>query len=245
MKKADSTSAIPPPPCPAWTELRLRWPSRPIILQDIPLLYEDEEQGEMGETDLHTRTTATLHYGLKAHLKSWRQYEVFENLNLYYDANDPAAYVSPDVMVVAPSRLPVGNLSSYRIGETGPAPILTVEVLSQRSAQQRDLGDKLRVYALLGIPEYLIVDVMGIELSNPLVLKRLQDDRTWLDERDPDGGATSQLGFRVVVDADHMIRIVDAATGKRYVRPEEIQQRVEELEAELPKLRQRSRRKKP
>jgi Putative restriction endonuclease len=231
---------VSPLPSPK-KELSLRWPPRPIILEGIPLLYEDEEEGEMGEATLHTLATGVLFYGLQWHLMPWPQYQVFQNLNLYYDTKDRAAYVSPDVMVAAPFGVPVGDLTSYRIGETGPAPILTAEVLSKRSAQQRDLGDKMEVYALLGIPEYIVVDVMGIKLPSPLLLKRLQDDRTWLDEQDSDGGVTSQLGFRIVMDADGQIRLAAPGSGTRYPRPEEAMQELMEARAELAKRQNGSR----
>ncbi len=144
-------------------------------------------------------------------------------------------------MVVTPF-VPLGeNVSSYRIGKEGPAPEVTVEVLSERSAQQRDLAEKTKVYAQLGVAEYIVVDVTGVFLPQRLLLKRLQADRTWKDEQDPDGGVTSRLGFRLIIDADGWLRVIDTATGKRYARPDEAEsqaERVRELEAELARLRQ-------
>jgi hypothetical protein len=56
---------------------------------------------------------------------------------------------------------------------------------------------------------------------------------------------TSQLGFRLVVDADGLLRVIDTATGRRLLRPREgvdraaeLEARVRELEAELARLRQ-------
>jgi Uma2 family endonuclease len=192
-----------------------------VILDGIPQMYEDEEIGEMGENRLHTLAIEILSNCFAVHLKPWRQYEVFENLNLYYDARNPNAYVSPDIMVAEPFLALPENLPSYRIGETGKTPVLTVEVLSPRTAQQRDLTDKPRIFAQLGIPEYIIVDLLGIAAHGPLLIKRLKDDRTWSDEKDADGGVTSQLGFRIVLDADGQVRLLNAATGETYDRPKE------------------------
>jgi hypothetical protein len=126
-------------------------------------------------------------------------------------------------MVVVPA-VDLGNeVSSYTLGRDGPAPVLTAEILSQRSAQQRDKTDKVVIYSRLGIPEYLLVDVSGKFLREHLLMKRLRADGTYADERDEDGGVTSRLGFRVILEADGQLRIVDANTGKRYVRPEEAQ----------------------
>ena len=219
----------------------------PILLDDIPLLYEDQEDDEMGESDFHAIVEDILRYGLRAHLASRSELRVFTNLNLYYNRRKPKANVAPDAMVVAPTRVLVGDVSSYRIGQDGPAPILAGEILSPRTAEDKDLGKKLKVYAKLGVPEYILVDLSGRFLPERLVLKRLQSDRTWLDERDSDGGITSRLGFRVTIDVDGWLRVVNAATGDPYARPDEAQatanalqqtqERLRQLEAEIERLR--------
>ncbi len=227
----------------------------PILLDDIPILYEDEEEGDMGESNPHVDACAILHICLKAHLAGRPEYRVFANMNCYYrkgplyPKTGSLPYVSPDAMVVKPSRDLGEDVTSYEISRDGPAPLLVGEVLSERSAQQRDLSQKLTIYAKLGVAEYLLVDTSGRFLPQRLLLKRLQPDRTWKDEQDPDGGVTSQLGFRVIIDTDGRLRVVDAATGKRYIRPDEAtarvaeaEERIRELETELQRLRRASRR---
>jgi hypothetical protein len=140
-------------------------------------------------------------------------------------------------MVVAPSKDLGQYATSYRIGVDGPAPVLTAEILSARTAQQRDLDEKMEVYALIGVPEYLIVDVTGQFLPERLLLKRLQSDRSWSDHQDADGGVTSEWGFRVIIDADGRPRVLNARTGQKYVRPDEAEQQIRELKQELNKLR--------
>jgi Uma2 family endonuclease len=219
----------------------------PIKDEDLPLLYEDEEEGDMGEANIHVLTEEICRNGLKAHLGNQSRYCVFSNMNLYYHPRDPNAYVSPDTMLVEPFRDLGEDVRSYRVGEDGPAPKLTVEVLSARTAQQRDLGEKVAVYAKLKVPEYILVDVTGVYLPQRLLLKRLQPDGTWKDEQDPDGGVTSQLGFRLIIESDGHLRVLNAATGERYVRPNEAEdeararrqaeERIRALEAELERLR--------
>jgi Uma2 family endonuclease len=208
---------------------------------ELPLLYEDDPEEDLGESNPHVLTDVILFVCLQAHLANQPGHQVFSNLNLYYLAaasgERPPPYVSPDVMVVVPDR-PLGEAtSSYQIGRDGPAPVLVAEILSERSAQQRDLHDKVTLYARLGVAEYVLIDVTGAFLSRRLLLKRLQPDQTWRDEQDPDGGVTSRLGFRLVVDSDGALRVLDAATGSRYPRPREAVVRVRELEAELERLR--------
>jgi hypothetical protein len=111
------------------------------------------------------------------------------------------------------------------------------EVLSEETAEERDLDEKLYIYAMTGIEEYLLVDVDGRFLPQRLVLKRLQPDRTWQDEQDADGGVTSRLGFRVIFDSDGRLRVVDKATGRKYARPDEAEARIRALEEELARLK--------
>src|SRR5437762_1329730 len=116
-----------------------------LISHDLPVMYEDEGL-EMGESLPHFSTEAILYFGLKAHVeRAGLSLFVLPDMNLYYVEDDPA-YVSPDVMIVPTADLP-DDLTSYRIGRTGPAPILVIEVLSQRTAQQGDLSLKPDLYA--------------------------------------------------------------------------------------------------
>lgn len=217
------------------------WMKDPVLRRlqpkGMPLLYGKEDL-EMGESTVHTVTAGILFYGLCFHFGRRTGYRVFGNLNLYY-SDDPTDYVSPDVMVVKPSRgLPV-QLASYRVGRQGPAPVLVGEVLSFRTWQQGDLDRKPRVYSRIGVEEYIVADVTGAMLEQRLVLLRPQPDGTWRDEQDADGGITSQLGFRVVIEADGQIRLIDEKSGKRYARPEEAQAAVDRalsLEEELARL---------
>jgi hypothetical protein len=59
-------------------------------------------------------------------------------------------------------------------------------------------------------------------------VKRLQNDGGWLDDQDRDGGITTRLGFRIVVEEDNLPRVIDLQMGKRYVRPNEAQALLDE-----------------
>lgn len=202
----------------------------PPLLQDIPILYEDEEEGDMGESNPHVDADEILHVGLKVFL---RKRGTYRDMNLYYKdgprhpITGSLPYVSPDVMVVEPFQDMGEQVTSYTVGRDGPAPLLTSEILSKRSGQQQDLEKKPIVYAALGIREYILVDASGRFLPERLQLRRLQPDRTWSVEQDPDGGVTSQLGFRLIWDTDGRLRLLDAATGERIARPDEAQDEAE------------------
>jgi Uma2 family endonuclease len=218
--------------------------TRPLSGPSIPLLYEDDGFEEMGESDIHTRTNDILFYGLRSHFNDHPQYRVFSNLNLYYSKDDRDAYVSPDVMVVAPANPSERYVRSYRIGQDGPAPLFVAEVLSERTFQQRDLTDKPLVYAQMKVPEYALIDVTGDYLSVRVLLKKLLPGGAWRDLREPGDAFTSQLGFRVAMDSDEQIRVFNAKTGLAYLRPSEANERVRALEEELDRLRGKSRKRK-
>ncbi|MBI4768993.1 MAG: Uma2 family endonuclease [Chloroflexi bacterium] len=228
MTTREATHTISPP---AWPPDGARGERRwPVIAIDLPVLYEDEGLDEMGDNTLHTEIDRIIYAGLLAHLADRPDHHLFANLNLHYHRLDREAYVSPDEMVVVADFPPGPDIGSYRVGETGPPPVLVVEVLSERTYQQQDLSPtgKPVVYGDTGVPEYILVDVRGEFLPERLLLKRLvaggRDARgrpVWRDEQDPDGGVTSRLGFRLLIEEDGLIRVVDAASGRRYLRPAE------------------------
>lgn len=202
----------------------------PIIAVDMPVMYEDEGQEEMGESEYHFDSDHIIHTGVKAHLAGQPRFRVFSNLNVYYHPVDRWAYVSPDTMVVELERELPEKLTSYRIGEDGPAPRLTVEVLSRRSFQQQDLSNKPIIYSNLSVQEYILVDVTGQFLAEKLLLKCREKDGNWIDMPDADGGVTSQLGFRIILEPDGEVRVVDVKTGRKYLRPDEAEDAVRRAE---------------
>jgi Uma2 family endonuclease len=194
---------------------------RSVGTSGLPLLYEDEGQEEMGETRPHDLVEGILQCALTPHFAARPGHEVLADMSLYYHPDDRRAYVSPDLMVVTPAPLPMG-LRHYRVGETGPAPVLAAEVLSRRTFQQHDLTLKPGLYADLGVREYWLLDATGEFLPERLLLRTLEPgDRAWTDEYDQGGGLTSRFGFRVAFQPDGLPRVFDAATGWAYPRPEE------------------------
>ncbi len=231
-------------------EVRTDSKALPIIAIDMPVMFEDEGQEEMGEAEVHVITIEILRNGLRDHFTPRPNFHVFSDINVYYHPLKRKPYISPDVMVVELPKPPASRLVSYRIGKAHPAPTLAIEVLSQRSGQQRDRSKKPKIYAKLGVAEYILVDVTGQFLPQRLLLKRLSENRAWHDEQDPDGGVTSRHGFRLVVEEDGDVRVTDAATGRQYARPEEasaalaradeLEQKLRAAEAKLARLQKKS-----
>ena len=105
---------------------------------------------------------------------------------LFTDLGEPGVRVEPDLMVLMPGT----ELSDRQIWDitydvhvdTGdPVPVLVGEVLSDSTAA-RDLDGKRRLYETLGIPEYVLCDVLGglLDPDDPhsppgMVLYRLEE----------------------------------------------------------------------
>jgi Uma2 family endonuclease len=196
----------------------------PIIAYDMPVMFEDRGQHEMGESSEHTESDQILALGLQTHLEDQPDLRTFSNLNWHYHPTERKAYVSPDLMVVRPRRELPRRVRSYRTRRDGPAPLLCIEILSRRSAQQQDLTTKPEIFAQHHVAEYILVDGSGEFLPQRLLLRRLQPNGRWVDEQDADGGVTSALGFRIVIEPDGLPRVINARTGRRYLRPREAEQ---------------------
>lgn len=244
-----------------WPTIRIN--GMPILHEDepiapttyvngVPILFEDITESEMGETNAHVLTNVILFVCLQSFLaERHAKLRVFANMNLYYHLpnveTDAKTSAAPDSMIVEPFKASRQDFRSYEIGLDGPAPLLTAEVMSARTAKKRDLLDKAALYAALRVKEYVLIDTTGQFLRHRLLLKRLQRNGSWKDETDPDGGITSKLGFRLVVEADGQLRLLDAKTRRHYVRPDEAEAKILELQAALTEvtmqLKQQERRK--
>lgn len=196
-----------------------------------------DEEGVVGDSTLHTRTCEILAFGLECHFRGRATFRVFRDLNTYYSKKKPKLFVAPDAMVVeTPQPLPA-DLPSYHLGQDRPAPRLTAEVLSPRTFRKEDLESKPALYKRLGVQEYILIDVSGQLMPERLLLMR-QQDGFWTKHQDADGGITSQLGFRLVIDTDGDLRVVDALTNRPYSRPLEAMLAAEQLAAEAEVRRQ-------
>ena len=104
--------------------------------------------------------------------------EIAVELKRYTAQDQPANSVKPD-LIVMPSE---EDLDPARIPEDrqprpdDPIPELILEILSESTAS-RDLEDKLRLYEMLGVREYMLYDLggkRGVHSPRELILYRLE-----------------------------------------------------------------------
>src|SRR5262249_2937113 len=153
-----------------------------------------------GEPNLHTLNRRILGSGLRSILEdSHPELEVYCNLDVRYldqprhERTGCRPYFSADIMAVHPIRILPEDLRFYALGVDGPAPLLALEILSDRSAITGDLDIKPLLYAKLGVQEFILLDPSREFIPYSLVMRRLQPDGTWKNEHDDDGGVTSRL----------------------------------------------------
>ena len=221
------------------------WPPYPVE----PWPPDDTEESVLG-TDLHQTTITNLRLGInqaarvgKKHGEpsAWR---AFTQITLIGCSRpDGSSYRTlPDVFVYGLAT--DENRGSISIAAEGP-PLLIAEVMSE-SNYETDVDfirGKGYSYARAGVPEYLILDVMGLFLKERLIGWRLVDGayRRW----EPDGdGRLHSAQLPLVFHLEGMLAVVSLPDGRRMLHEdsaeEELARRDEELarkDAELARLR--------
>ena len=136
------------------------------------------EEDLMGETWIHRRLVRYLVLVLQ-----WLFHEqacaISDNLN-FYQTLDPNEYpVAPDIAVIKGVPEPEDG-SSWTIGRTGPAPQVVFEIASKET-WRKDVEEKPRRYANMGVEEYYVYDPN----DPPLWRNTSQRLRGWQLDRTP------------------------------------------------------------
>lgn len=194
----------------------------------IPLereVYYPESDGQpMAETQFHLDEMVYL---LKAFEERFRQAaEVFvaANLFFYFERGNPRACVAPDLFIVPGVRK--GKRRTYRLWEEGQVPCLVVEVTSD-STEDEDLTKKKGIYERLGVAEYFLFDPLGDYIPERLAGFRLSDGR-YRPLPVKQGTLTSETTGVTFKVEGNQLRLLDAGTGRVFLRPEEYPARLAE-----------------
>ncbi|MBV9707182.1 MAG: Uma2 family endonuclease [Chloroflexi bacterium] len=127
------------------------------MTDEVAYYYYDmhpTEEDLMGETEDHSTLVYYLR-GVLTMLFAGQRCSVYYNLNFYYTANRKEYPVAPDIAVIRGVK--VGRVRSWRIGKTGPAPHVVLEIASQET-WDKDLEEKPSKYAVMGVEEYFAYD---------------------------------------------------------------------------------------
>ena len=220
---------------------------------DIPW-YELIDDPEPPEDAMEQSTTLSyVMHQLMTRYENDPTVLVSAQTNVIYDSNVRGSVVAPDGYVVfgVDARRIELERRSYRIEEWGQPPAFVLEVASESTAQ-RDLEEKREIYARMGAREYWRLDRRGEYYGEPLVGEGLVDGEYQRFElhTDDNGDIWSRseaLGVDVVCRVEEGVGrflLRDSATGdwlntlgvERAMR-EEAEARVQELQAELERMR--------
>lgn len=190
-----------------------------IPLREDDVFYPESDGLPMGESELHRDEIVYLIEAFQERFQGEPNVYVGGNLFLYYRRGDPRDVICPDVMVVqGVPKLPMRR--TYKLWEEGEAPCLAMEVRSD-STEVNDFFSKKALYESLGIDEYILYDPLAVRTPQ-IQGFRLADDGRYLPMAPgPDGSLASQttgVTFRL---EGQSIRVVETATGRRFLRNEE------------------------
>jgi len=205
------------------------------VIHFTQVYYPESDGKPMGETDLHRDAMVRHIEILRDYFRGQRVY-VSGDILLYYEQGDPKKYVVPDAFV-AKGLLPKPR-RTYRVWVEGKAPDVVIETTS-RKTRRKDLAEKPRIYALLGVKEYFLFDPDQAYLDPPLQGYRFVSRKKVPIKPDKAGCLVSrELGLRLCFEGDE-IQFYRLDTGERLLTAAE---RAAAAEAEIARLRAELRR---
>lgn len=185
--------------------------------------YPESNGKPMAETDVHRQEMIDAIETLADFFRADPEVYVAGNLLLYYEEGDPSASVAPDVFVV--KGIPKAQRRTYKLWVEGRPPTVVLEITS-RSTRLEDQGNKRALYALLGVCEYFLYDPLAEYLDPPLQGFSLAKGEYRPIEPAADGSLLSEaLGLRLQIE-NGRLRLIEAATGKRLLKPAEVREQV-------------------
>ena len=182
-------------------------------------LYPDTDGQPMAASDDHRRVLMRILRVLEAFFKDNPEVYVSGDLLMYYVQGDPRKVVAPDVLV----SFGIGQKArrTYLVWQEGKSPDFVMELASE-STYQKDLGEKMQIYAGLGITDYFLCDIEGLYLPTPLMGFTLVDGRYEPVPQATEGGVHSAvLGLTLHLQPD-TLQFYDPAIGQWLQTPEEI-----------------------
>ena len=138
----------------------------PSVPTDASIFYPEEDGKPMAVSDLHRRILMRTLQVLETHFKQNPGVYVSGDILMYYVEGDPRKSVSPDVLVAF--GLGQKLRRTYLVWEEGKVPDFAME-FSSKGTYRNDLGQKMELYASLGIQDYFLYDAEGLYLPSPLM----------------------------------------------------------------------------
>lgn len=199
-------------------------------------LYPETDGKPMAVSDMHRRILTRIIQTLENHFTQRPEVYVSGDILMYYVEGQPQKVVSPDVLVT----FGIGQKPrlTYKVWEEGKVPDFVME-MSSKTTYRKDLGEKMTLYASLGIRDYVLYDAEGLYLPTPLMGFTLVDGSYVAMSPNAAGGLYSEalsLEFRL---RDMEIGIYDPVLGSwLQTSTEAAESRAETAESEAAQLRE-------
>ena len=209
----------------------------------IPLQREEyypESDGKpLAETEVHLDEIVYLREALQERFREEPNVYVGCDMCFYYVPGRQSIFVAPDLFVVfgVPKLRDGERRRVYKLWEESQAPRIVIEVTSN-GTQDEDQYTKKALYERLGVQEYFLHDPLGDYLDPRLQGFQLVAGRYEPMTPEKDGSLTSRsTGLRLTPEREGL-RLIDAATGKAFLRSTEKDDENARLRAELERRRQ-------
>jgi Uma2 family endonuclease len=214
----------------------LRWIERPdgkmeqVELRLTPELFLNPQVGDqIMQGERHGDMATDLYRLLKSHFRKQPEILVLFDVKHLFGLELPGP--SPDISIIPGSQK--GDRFSFDVETEGTLPCLIIEVVSPLDSKIRrtDLKDKVEVYQLAGIREYLILDstlrdrryhFLGYRLDSSGRYRRIEPD-----EEGRTLSETTGLWFQVSPDGERIL-VFEYPGGRRLLNLDEEKDRAEQ-----------------
>jgi Uma2 family endonuclease len=179
---------------------------------DLPtdVLYPEEDGEPIAASDLHRHQLFRILSTLETHFSQDPTVYVSGDILMYYVEGSPDKSISPDVLVSFGIGMKLRR--TYLVWVEGKVPDFVME-FSSENTYQKDLTDKMDIYASLQIQNYFLYDAEDLYLPSQLMGFELVNGVYVEVQPDENGGVRSSslgLDFRI---RDKEIAICNPAAG--------------------------------
>lgn len=199
-------------------------------IRRTPLTYQDlldpQEGDFIAEDTVHRKVTEGLADILERRYSAEPTVAVWRNLKIVFHVEGLTSGPAPDLCVVTGVEDRDRRRRSFRYGQEPGKVSLVIEVVS-KSSVKKDYRDLLKIYAPLGVEEYVAIRPLGHYPDGPFALTAWRLDRETRRLRpiatDPQGRIHSQTtGLLLGTGKDGWrLAVWDAESGERLRRSDE------------------------
>ena len=195
--------------------------------------YPESDGKPMGETDEH-RDAMFRHIELLKRFYRGQKVYVTGDLLLYYEQGNNKKFLVPDLFVV--KGIEQKNRRIYKLWSPGIAPCVAIETTSKKT-KSKDTRVKPKLFELIGIKEYFLIDPTSDYLDPPLQGYRMGKDGYCKLVDEGQGLISEELQLRLV-EEESVLQFYRLDNGERLLTAEEENAQIEKsLGAALDRVR--------